>query len=190
MKKKYGSEKFPEIESKIRSGEYTCRIPTDVKKHKATTWKTMKYIYDECEQIIPDFFFCSKCHIIFNLKLRDSGKTLKSHVDNNCHGQTAGIDAYFAPEYQPAKFRKITVSDKVSVRDAAVGFVIQDMRPISSLNGESMTSFISKMTFIGAKYGFLTEEAITELKLVPSRQTVSIFICLLKSAITDITNSK
>lgn len=176
MKRKHGSEKFPEIESKIRSGEYTCRLPADTKKHKATTWKTMRYVYDECEQIIPDFYFCSKCQMIFNLILRDSGKCLKLHVDNNCYGREAGIDAFFAPEYQPVKKRKIAVDDKMSVRDAAIAFVVQDMRPINSLNGEGMTSLLSKMTFIGAKYGALTEEAIAELKIIPSRQTVSALI--------------
>lgn len=35
MKRKHGSEKFPDVESKIRSGEYTCRLPSDLKKHKA-----------------------------------------------------------------------------------------------------------------------------------------------------------
>lgn len=177
-KRKHGSEKFPDIESKIRSGEYTCRLPADPKKHKATTWKSIRYIYDEADQILPDFYFCSKCHIIFNLKLRDSGKSLKSHVDNNCFGRAASIDAFFVPEYQPAKKRRISTDDKKSVRDAAVGFVVQDMRPISAVNGEGITELMSIMTFIGAKYGSLSKEAIAELKLIPSRQTVGILLNL------------
>lgn len=174
-KRKHGFDKFPEIEAKIRTGEFTCRLPPDSKKHTATTWKTMRYIYDECEQIVPDYYFCTKCHIIFNLTLRDSGKCLKSHVDKNCNGRAAGIDAFFVPEYQPSKKRKITADDKVSVRDAAVAYVIKDMRPISSLGGDGIMTLMSKMTFIGAKYGALTEKAIAEIKLVPSRQTVSVY---------------
>lgn len=174
MKRKHGSERFPDVESKIRSGEYTCRSPTDMKKHKATTWTVMRYIYDDCDKIIPDFYFCSKCHSIFKLNLRDSGKSLKNHVENNCYGREAGIDAFFVPEYQPEKKRKLAVDDKISVRDAAIGYVIQDMRPVSSLNGKGMISLMSKMTFIGAKYGYLNEDAIADVKLVPSRQTVGI----------------
>lgn len=176
MKRKHGSERFLEIEVKIRTGEYTCRLPADRKKHTATTWTSMRHIYDESEQVFPDFYYCSKCHIIFKLELRDSGKTLKAHVDSNCAGRAAVIDNFFAPEYQPTKKRKISVDDKVSVRDAAIAYVIQDMRPISSLNGDGMTSLLSKMTFIGARYGAFTEDAISQLKLIPSRPMVSYFV--------------
>lgn len=177
MKRKHDSAKFPDIEAKIRSGEYTCRAPSDAKKHTATTWKFMKYIYDESEQILPDFFHCSKCHMIFNLKLRDSGKVLKNHVDKDCNGRATGIEAYFVPEHHPMRRRKICVEDKIGVREAGLAFVIQDMRPISSLNGEGLASLLSKFTYIGAKYGALTGEALNELKLIPSRQTVSVLNC-------------
>lgn len=78
-------------------------------------------------------------------------------------------------ELQPAKMKKISIDDKLSVRNAAVGYIINDMRPISSLNGVGMATLLSKMTFIGNKYGYIPEEALQTTNLIPSRQTVSFF---------------
>lgn len=174
MKRKHGVDKFPEIEAKIRSGEYTLREPLDKKKHTCRiTWVKMRYIYDESEQILPDFFCCSSCLSLFNLKLRDSGQVLKRHVQSKCPGDAAGIGAFFVPEYQQSKKRKMLIEDKLQIRDAAISFIVKDMRPIRSLDGEGMGTLLSKMTYIGAKYGYLSEEAISEVKLIPSASTVS-----------------
>lgn len=175
VKRRHGLEKFPDIEVKLRTGEYSLREPADKKKHSCeVTWKQMRYIYDEFEQPISDMFCCSKCKTIFNLKLRDSGKVLKTHVENKCPGDTGRISGFFVPEYEPTKKRKINVSDRLLVRDAAIGYVIEDMRPINSLSGRGMTKLLSNLTYVGAKYGHFTEEALMSLKLVPSRQTVSV----------------
>lgn len=57
-KRRHGIEKFPEIEEKIRSGEYTVREPEDKKKHTCEiTWTQMRFIYDESDRIMKDFFF-------------------------------------------------------------------------------------------------------------------------------------
>lgn len=174
-KRRHGVDKYPEIEAKIRTGEYTLREPVDKKKHSCKiTWKKMRYVYDECEQILADYYGCSACLTIFNLKLRDSGQVLKRHVQVKCPGDAGGVGAFFVPQYQPSKKRKVVIDDKLLVRNAAVSYIVKDMRPICSLNGEGMTTLLSKMTYIGAKYGHLSEEAISDLKLIPSALTVSL----------------
>lgn len=176
MKRRRHSElKYPEIENKIRSGEYSYRAPADLKKYSnELTWSSIRLIYDECDQLLKDYYICEKCYKIFYLKLRDSGQTLKRHVEI-CPGEVAGVSKHFVKKYpadQPHKRTKITVEDRLKMRDAAVGYVVNDMRPISSVNGNGMMSLMSACTFIGSKYGFFDEEAISEMKIVPSRQTV------------------
>lgn len=176
-KRRHGIDKYPEVEAKILSGEYTLREATNRKKNTCEiTWKQIQYIFDEHEVELKDFFICSKCSTIFNLCLRNSGQVLKRHVMEKCCGSNENnINNYFVPEYQEAKKRKLKHDDKLKVRDAAVGFVIRDMRPISAVNGCGLTALLSIMTMIGAKYGHLSDAMIESMRLVPSRQTVSVF---------------
>lgn len=170
MKRKYEAEKFPEISELIQSGRYTTKPPSDTAKYtQKVTWSTMRLIYDESDQILPDFFFCSKCAKIYNLKLCNSGKTLKRHVEK-CSLREQITD-FFVSEFRQES-KKIKLIDKQLVKDAAMEFIIRDARPISAINGDAMLAFISKMTYIGATYGHLTPEAIEKSKLLPSRHTV------------------
>lgn len=171
MKRKYESEKFPDIIELIQSGRYTTKPPSDTAKYTQTlTWSLMHLIYDESDDILPDFFFCSKCAKIYNLKLCNNGKTLKRHVEK-CSIQEKITD-FFVPEFGP-KSKKIKLADKQLVKDAAMELIIRDARPLSTVNGSGMLAFASKMTYIGATYGHLTPESID--KLLPSRQTVIFF---------------
>lgn len=180
MKRKHATARYPEIEEKIRTGVYSFRAPTDLKKFSCqTTWTAMRFIYDECDQIVPDTFICEKCGKIYRLKVRDSGQTLKRHVKDQCPGEV-GINNHFFKKYAPEhlnKRRKICAVDRMIVRDAAVGLVVNDLRPIGSVNGDGMMTLLSKMTFVGAKYGYIDEASLHDMKLVPSRQTVSLSFC-------------
>lgn len=176
-KRRHGVEKFPEIEEKIRSGEYNVRAAAGRSKNTCSvTWTQMRYIFDEEDNEIANHFYCAKCHLIFNLIWRNSGQVLKRHVESQCPGEAAAnnIPNYFVPEYQPAKKRKIVSADKMKVREAALGFVVRDMRPVSAVNGIGLTGLLAVMTMIGAKYGQLSEAAIESMRLVPSRHTVRI----------------
>lgn len=56
---------------------------------------------------------------------------------------------------------------------SSMNYIVNDMRPISSLNGDGLNSLLSKMTFIGAKYGEMTEKELAASGLIPSRQKVN-----------------
>lgn len=152
------------------------RAPIDKKKFKSEiTWKTMRLVFDEEENQVQDFFYCSKCHKIFNLSLRNSGQCLKRHVEKACNPIAAGgIDEFFVREFDAAKKKKISKDDKMMIRNAAVEYIIKDMRPVCSLSGDGLRTLLSKMTYIGNKYGHVPEEALDTIKLIPSRQTVSV----------------
>lgn len=173
MKRKHTGKEFPDIKRKIHSGDYTVRVPTDKKKYThETTWKLMRLIFDDEDKQLPDFFFCSKCNDIFNLSLRNSGQCLARHV-KACMVANPSVSEFYTAEFQPAKRKKIKYEDKILVREAAMSFVIQDMRPISSLGGDGIANLLSRMTYIGSKYGHISEEDLPTTKLIPSRQTVS-----------------
>lgn len=171
MKRKYGVEKFPHILESIDAGKYTVREPEDRNKYsQQTTWSLFRLIFDEDEKQIEDHYFCSRCRTIYNLKLSQSGQSLKRHAEK-CKVPSIITD-FFVPEMQPAKRSKIIKEDKALVREAAIKFVVKDMRPVSSVNGEGMTALLSRMTYIGAKYGHISEESMLQTKLIPSRQSV------------------
>lgn len=174
MKRKHGIEKFPQILEAIQRGEYSIREPDDKKKYnQAVTWRLFRFIFDENDLQIADHFICSQCQTIFNLNLSRSGQCLKRHAEKCVvPPDSATIHDFFVPEMHASKRLKITKEDRGMIREAAISFVVKDMRPVSSINGEGMATLLSKMTYIGAKYGHISEEAMPQTKLIPSRQTV------------------
>lgn len=174
MKRRYEEEKFPEISEQIKCGRYEVKAPTDTAKYtQKVTWGLMRLIYDESGEVLPDHYFCSKCAKIYNLKLCNNGKTLKRHAEK-CSSREQITD-FFVSELAQPQTKKIKLEDRELVKDAAMEYIIRDMRPISSINGDGMRNFISRITYIGAKYGHLTPDAVEKTKLLPSRQTVFFF---------------
>lgn len=175
-KRKFQDQVFPEILERIKSGTYTVKAPMDKSKYSSNvTWNLMRLIYDDNNELLQDHFYCSKCTKIYNLKLSDNSKTLKRHSEK-CN-ITEQITDHFVAEMVQAR-KKIKIEDKNIVRNAAMEFIIRDLRPISTINGDGLREFVSRMTYIGAKYGHLTPEAISEVKLLPSRQTVIMILKL------------
>lgn len=142
-----------------------------MKRKHGLTWTVFHLIYDENDEILQDYYFCSRCHEIYHLNLSKSGQCLKRHAAKCVPTKTLSkITDYLVPDFEAAKRRKIKREDKISVRDASIEFVVKDMRPISSINGEGMATLLSKMTYIGAKYGHITPDTISSI--LPSRQSV------------------
>lgn len=169
-KRKFQDQVFPDVLEKIKSGRYTVKAPTDTSKYSSKlTWGLMRLIFDDNNELLQDYYYCSKCTKIYNLKLSDNSKTLKRHAEK-CNIMEQITD-HFMPEMVQAR-KKIKLADKKLVKDAAMEYIIRDLRPISSINGDGLREFASRMTYIGVKYGYLTSEAIDEVKLLPSRQTV------------------
>lgn len=166
--RKYDNQKFPDMLNAIQSGKYSVKKPTGP-KYISTTWEKWRMIYDEADEPVKDFYFCSLCHVIYNIKLSNSGKCLKTHaVECNGNQNQDRIDEHYAPRHR--KMKKISADHRDLLTEAIVDFVVMDMRPISSVNGPGLNKMLTKMSFIGAYYGEMSEENTSEL--VPSRQTV------------------
>lgn len=176
MKRKHGIDKFPHIIEAIQKGQYSVREPEDKKKYTQTiTWNLFRFIFDENDVQIPGHYYCVQCQTIYTLDLGRSGQVLKRHAEKCVVSpDSSTINKFFVPELHAMKRLKITKEDRGIIRDAAIKFIVKDMRPISSINGAGMSTLLSRMTFIGAKYGHISEEAMPQTKLIPSRQTVRI----------------
>lgn len=174
MKRRYEDESYIEIEQLIKSNEYTVKVPADRKKYKSEdTWKVMRLIYDADHEMLPDYFYCSCCGKVFHLKLSNNSKTLKNHA-LKCSGpaSTPVITDHFL--MQPPPNKKLKLSDRAIVKNAAMEFIIRDVRPVSSICGDGLRQLASCMTYIGAAYGHLTPEMIGKMNILPSRPTVSV----------------
>lgn len=160
----------------IKSGKYSVQKPIGPKYRQQGTWEKWRLILDEAEDVIKDFFYCVSCSSIYNLKLANSVRCLKVHA-LECIGPANvenHIDDHFSPEYHPTKKRKVLKCDKLSVKEAAVDFVVSDLRPICSINGAGLNKLLSTMTFMGSKYGAMSVKDLAQMRLVPSRQTVRV----------------
>lgn len=172
--RKYDSQSFPEMLEAIKTGKYIVKKPDGIKYKQKETWEKWCLVYDEADQLVKDFFYCRSCSTIYNLILANSGRCLKTHAAECVGAQNTDsrIDNHFTTVFDPTKRRKISQEDKFAVKEASINFVVGDMRPISSIKGDGLMSLLSTMTRIGAKYGEMSEKALTQSRVVPGRQTV------------------
>lgn len=140
--RKYDQQKFPHIIEAINSGKYTVKKP-DSRKYKQTdTWAKWRMIYDEADQLMKDYYYCSCCSAIYNVNISNSGKCLKIHA-MECvpiAKENDRIDTHFSSTYHPNKKRKILIEDRKSITQAALNFVVNDLRPICSMEGDGLNN--------------------------------------------------
>lgn len=172
-KRKYDHQSFPEILAAIKEKRYTIVKPTGPKYKSEITWAIWRQIFNETEEQIKDFYYCIICEAIFNINISNSGRCLKSHAED-CKPGRAQIDSHFVVQYESKK-KKISKEDKAEFKEAAIRFIVTDMRPILAIKGNGLKCLMSSMTKIGAKYGAMSEKELDETKLIPCRATVSQF---------------
>lgn len=172
--RKYDQQSFPDILDAIKNGKYNVKKPTGPKYKQKDTWEKWRLIFDEAEEVIKDFFYCIRCSSIYNLKLANSGRCLRTHAIE-CVGpsdEENHINDHFSLVFQPTKKKKISQPDKLAVKEAAIEFIVKDMRPIRAVKGDGLHRLLSNFTAIGAKYGAMSVKDLVESKLVPSQSTV------------------
>lgn len=69
--------------------------------------------------------------------------------------------------------KKLRIDHKQGIKDAAVVFIVKDMRPFDAIKKVGLVNLMAKFTEIGAVYSKMSFEDV--LNLLPSRQTVSVF---------------
>lgn len=170
-------QSFPEMLAAIAENKYTIVKPVGPKFKSEVTWEKWRQIFDENDAVIKNFYFCVGCSAIYNIDLSNSGRCLKKHAIE-CIGpneEENRIDEHFGRVFQASKRRKIAPEDRNAVKEAAIKYIVSDMRPIVSINGTGLRSLLAKMTQIGSVYGAMSEKDLENNRLIPSRQTVCIF---------------
>lgn len=177
MKRKYDMQSFPDMLAAIAENKYTIVKPVGPKFKSEVTGEKWRQIFDETDAVIKNFYFCVGCSAIYNIDIANSGRCLKKHAIE-CVGPNEvenRIDDHFARVYQPSKRRKIAPEDRNAVKEAAIKYIVRDMRPIVSINGTGLTSLLATMTQIGSVYGAMSEKDLETNRLIPTPQTVCIF---------------
>ena len=131
-------------------------------KVKSALWKHIGIV--KGEKKLP-FVACKKCFKCFKYGHSTGTTHLARHVD-----QCANIKAFKSEVNSIANYckRKISAAAKTEVLNSVVNLVVQDLRPVSVVDGRGMQTFSQKLINAGAKYGCLDAK-----ELLSSRNTVS-----------------
>lgn len=162
-----------EVKNRIKEGSYTLQ-GHEAKNAIGAHWNTIRLVFDEEAKRIPDLYACSMtfCNEIIRTNLtKDGTGKLKRHYLRCNQSDRIGVNAAFDNEYQRPSSKKFKSHHKSSVNEAAVSFVVNDMRPIDSVTKVGMVTLLSVFTQIGQFYGKMEKHEV--LQLLPSRYTVS-----------------
>lgn len=120
---------------------------------------------------IPDVYACISCSRILKSNLSKDGTGKLSRHFKSCDRSSYGFDSYFDRECMPSAAKKIKAEHKKAVNDAAVSFVVNDMRPIDAVTKKGLIQLLAVFTWMGAHYGKMNEDEV--LNMLPSRFSVS-----------------
>lgn len=161
------------IRAKIIEKTYELRA-NENKNCKGKHWTTFRRVFDEEKKIVKDVYACSiaNClHVIkSNLTVDGTGK-LKRHYISCNRADRIGIDSYFEKEFRPPAAKRFKEEHKHAVNDAAVSFVVNDMRPVDAVTKSGLVTLLAVFTQIGNVYGKMDTNGV--LSLLPSRFSVS-----------------
>lgn len=161
------------IKKRIKEGTYTLR-ENETKNASGAHWNTMRVVFDEDGNRVQDIYACSmvNCSEVVRTNLsKDGTGKLKRHYTRCNNSDRIGINSFFDREYTPPPTKKFKTHHKVSVNEAAVSFVVNDMRPVDSVTKTGLVTLLTVFTQIGAHYGKMDQSDV--LQLLPSRFTVS-----------------
>lgn len=137
-------------------------------------WNTIRCVVNEEGEILKNTYACSMANcfkvFILNLVTEGTGKLRRHHQKCN-HSPRIGIDTYFDKEFRPPSAKRVKTCHKTNVNDAAVAFVVNDLRPVEAVTKPGLLTLLAAFTQIGAVYGKMEPEDV--LKVLPSRFTVS-----------------
>lgn len=163
------------IKEKILSKVYSTKLVGAQlsKKHKSNVWDKFEHIYDEGDRVIKNHYCCCQCKTIIAVNIgRDGNNSLRRHkcvILSESNRNQSLITSHCVRSGSAEVF--IDAADKKKVKQSSYNFIVNDVRPFQTISGEGLAGLLAIFTFIGAKYGKLTPEQVTEL--LPHRITVS-----------------
>lgn len=177
------------IKENIIHGIYSLR-ENDTKNCKAKHWTTIRCVVNEENERIKNTYACSmtNCFQVFisNLAIEGTGK-LRRHYQKCNHSERIGIDSFFEKEFRPPAAKRMKKHHKTNINDAAVSFVVNDLRPVDAVTKPGLITLLAVFTQIGVAYGKMGPEEV--LKILPSRFSVSSklrYSCVANSSISSV----
>lgn len=148
--------RMQEIKDGIVSGEFFHRLKTiglDGKGIRASCWTIIHEIIDSNNNLIPQYFYCTKCEqIIHNAYKQGTTNKLNRH---GCKRKMSN---------------PITKQDKDKLKFAAAKFIADDIRPYSSVEGNGFKSLCFEIMKFGQTH---TNATMNDLEAaLPCRNTV------------------
>lgn len=173
------------IRKKIIDKTYELRENVN-KNCKGKHWKTFRNVFDEEGEIVKNVYACCTANCFYviksNLATDGTGKLRRHYMGCN-RADRIGIEPYFDKEFLPPA-KRIKRDHKLAVNNAAVSFVVNDMRPVDAVTKPGLVSLLATFTQIGAAYGQMNTEDI--LNLLPSRHSVSLLQTVLVMHANDL----
>lgn len=152
-------------------------IGVKVNKLNSSVWETFLLIFDRRNnKKFLNFVKCSKCSKFGNY----NGFTTTRLMTHKCT-KVQTIESFLTSETTNLSKHEID-----RLRDAATEFIVWDIRPLYTLEGEGLRNLLKPMIHVGKKYLKLNADIIE--RLIPSRY--SMFRYTDKKAIDAIENFK
>lgn len=169
-------QELSSIRAKIIDKTYALR-ENENKNCKAKHWSTFRSVLDEQGKTLKDIYACSKsnCSLVIkaNLASDGTGKLKRHYIRCNREDLNVinGIESYFDKTYRPPPAKRFKKEHKHVVNDAALSFVVNDMRPVDSVTKSGLVTLLAVFTQIGSTYGKMSSDEV--LDILPSRFSVS-----------------
>lgn len=164
------------VKNKILSKVYSTKSAEEhqSKRLKSSVWSVFHHIFDENDKVIQHHYCCSKCKDVIIVDIAKHGNNpMKRHrcaVEKREPNQPS-ISSF-------CNSTNVRSIDKQKLRRSAYNYIVQDVRPISSIEGAGLANLISDFTKFAIRYGQLTAEQVSNF--LPSKKSVSIFLYHLK----------
>lgn len=144
---------------------------TNSKRKSSSAWDSFHLIYETTNpnSALDGFVYCIKC----NEFVPYNGPTTSQLLRHKCilnqptiRNQPTIIDS-FGPKIRI----NFSESDTSNMRDAAMQFVVRDIRPFYAVEGDGLRNFCKTMLMIGQKYSLMSDDDIE--RLIPHRTVIT-----------------
>lgn len=150
------------------------------RKNVSDVWKSFRQIRKlDTEELIQNWYICMRCKNPVN-NTYGGGTTIKfiRHQQKCLKSATQPKIVQYLNERIPTKIKD---DDKDMIRDAAIQFVVDDLRPYYALEGRGLFSLLLAAVKLGQLYPTLHEDDLE--KIVPGRMSAQRYV---DNKVTDV----
>lgn len=132
------------------------------RRKSSSAWDSFHLIYDISNEnsMVIDFVMCIKCKEFVPYR----GPTTTQLLRHKCSPNHRSIGSFLT------KKLKFSESDINNVRDAAMQFIVKDIRPFYALEGDGLRELCKALIIVGQKYTRMSDADIENL--IPHRKVI------------------